>query len=481
VSQTTTVFTRSAARDLDRANVDAAQAQAVEAHAGARSANARAELDEIEVARQRALVGEELRRSRVETARLEAQIKAREAKAKADARAAEKARAAAAKAAARAERWAWLGAHRDLLMTVLVIAASMGIAWPAQATYFMTAGMGWLGLAVPLVVEGPQWLSAALSARAVKSGAPGWVFWTFQAVTCVFAAVAASINYAHGSLHSPLLGVIYALASLTGMVAWELYVLSSGTHVADQSAEERRRDRGRRKAFPAEWKLAENLRHAVAGLDVEAAWAMAWRSLHGAEPGVTAELLKLQNFAITAVTQATGALLPAVSTGTLMERSVPSAEAALRRLEELGWIFPYTAPTAFTIGPVAVQDQPAEARPANAGTRGQKTKKKAGQPVQPPSPRGRRKNAKTHQTPAARKAAADTARAAQTDPLGAAAERLAAAQMYAELKAAGERISYQDLGKRFSKSKGWAFAAVRDHAEVIAADLARQNGLQAAA
>src|SRR5579884_1235171 len=189
-----TVYSARGARDLDRATV--AEAEASKVRAEARRA-------ELEVERERALIAQQLRREEAETRKAEQAQAAREAKAAAEAKDAARAKAEAEKAAKAAKRRAWLAERRALILTVVVIAASMGIAWPAQATYFMGAGMGLLGLAAPVVIEGPQWLSAVLTGRAVQAKASTWVY---QASTGLFAAVAAAINYAHGARHSSCWG-----------------------------------------------------------------------------------------------------------------------------------------------------------------------------------------------------------------------------------------------------------------------------------
>lgn len=445
------VFTRDGARGLDQAAVAAARAQA--------------ELAALEVERQRGLNAAELRTADAEARKVEAAAAARETALKE----AEKARADAARAQKRAARRAWFAERRALFLTLVVIASSMGIAWPAQATYFVGAGMGLLGLAVPLVVEGPQWLSAVLTARAVKSKAPTW---PFQLATWLFADVAASINYAHGALHSRLLGVIYALASLTGMIAWELYVLSAKAHVSGRTVADRRRDFGRRISFRKEFKAAVRLRRAMPHLDPERAWEMAWRLMHAAPPGLTAEMLQAQNAAIQMVTEASGTAAAAPSGEDPMQRSAAAAMGVRERVQALGLLLPLSA---FDDG-FAAQSAPVPGR-TRAGSATAEPGADAAENSQvarrnPPPPKGPRKRKVAPQSAGARRAAAHTAREAQADPQAARELQVQAAHRYAELKRSKQWRSYEALGAEFSKSEAWARAAVQNHGGLHLANLA---------
>lgn len=436
------VFTHAGARGLDQAAVAAARAQT--------------ELVQLEVERQRGVNAAELRTLEAEARKAELAAAAREASLKE----AERARADAVRAQKRAARRVWFAERRALFLTLVVIASSMGIAWPAQATYFVGAGMGLLGLAVPVVVEGPQWLSAVLTARAVKTQAPTW---PFQLSTWLFAAVAASINYSHGALHSRLLGVIYALASLTGMIAWELYVLSARAHVSGRTVADRRRDFGRRISFRKEFKAAVRLRRAMPNLNSEQAWEMAWRLMHAAPPGLTAGMLQAQNAAIQIVTEASGAAAAEPVGQDPIERSAAAAMGVRERVMALGLVLPPSVfDDGFTAHPVPVPGR-SRTGSATAETGAGAAADSQVAPRNPPSPKSPRKRKAAPQSAGARRAAAHTAAAAQADPQAARQLQVRAAQRYAELKASGEWRSYIALGEEFGKSEAWARAAVQAH------------------
>lgn len=449
-----TIYSARGARDLDRATVAAAEAEAAKVRAEARRA-------ELEVDKERALIAQQLRREEAETRKTEQAQAAREAKAAADLKDAARAKAEAEKAAKAAKRRAWVAERRSLILTVVVIAASMGIAWPAQATYFMGAGMGLLGLAAPVVIEGPQWLSAVLTGRAVDSKASTWVY---QLSTFAFAALAAAINYAHGARHSQLLGVIYALASLMGVIAWELYVHSAKAHISGRTVADRKRDLGRRLSYPSTWRAAVRLRRAVAGLDAESAWQLAWRAEHGADPGITAAMLRRQNAAMGAVTKA------------YQDRSVvtlPGQQLLQLRLAEAGLGLD-------AIGGRGPRPQgSAASTTAGAGEAGAPSAPRAKAPTKtqdaasvPPVPRGPRGGRRLPMSPAAKKAAVVTAKAAQSDPHAAEQERIAAATRYAAAKAAGTPLSFRQLGDEFGRSYEWARKAVAEHGGLHVADAA---------
>jgi hypothetical protein len=433
-----TIYSTAGARGMDRAAVAAAEAEAAEK-------KATADLARVQVERERAMLAQQLRREEAETRRAEQVQAAREAKLAQDLKDAARTKAEAEKAAKAAKRRAWLTQRRALIMTVVVIAASMGIAWPAQASYFMGAGMGLLGLAAPIVIEGPQWLSAILTGRAVHSGASTWVY---QLSTGLFAGLAAAINYVHGARQTPLLGVIYALASLMGVVAWELYVHSAKAHLSGRTVADRKRDLGRRISYPGTWRAAVRMRRAVSGLDTETAWTLAWRARHGADPGITATMLREQNEAMAAVMQA----YERRSVTTLPGRQwlgLRLAESGLG-LDAVAWRTAQQAPGSLT------RTSP-PATPVTQDTKSQATRR-----IPPTSAQGR-KGVRTPLSTAARKAASVTARQAQADPQTVAQLRIRAAQRYAAAKAAGEELTWEQLGAEFERTEGWARLAVKKH------------------
>jgi hypothetical protein len=406
----TQVYTARGARQLDRAAADAAAAEADKAR--------------VEVERERAMLAQQLRREEAETRAAEQGQALREREAAQKAKAADKARRRKAGRERRAELLAGLGTRRALLVTLVVIGASMAIAWPAQAAYFSTAGMGRAGLLAPVVIEGPQWLAAILTGVATVHQARTWVY---RASTMLFASVAAGINFEHGSQTRPMLGIIYGLASLTGVAAWELYVHAQRQAHSKRSAAERRRAIQRRLSYPGIHRRAARLSRAT-GMDFEQAWPIAWRMVHGADVGVRAKDLVQQNSAMARITEA----YDAQSVVTL-----PGAQLTALHLAQ--------AANAWQLGATqeAANRQVARAIPPVAP--------KALRAPRAPMPRG------------AKKAAADAARRAQANPQAAEQQRIQAAQAYAAAKAAGAPVTYQQLADRFEMSREWARLAVRDH------------------
>jgi hypothetical protein len=404
------VYTQRGARALDRAAADAAAAEA--------------EVKKIAAERERAMLAQRLRREEAETRAAEQGQAQREREAAQKAKAADQARRRKAAQERRGALLARLGARRALVMTLVVVGASMAIAWPAQAAYFSTAGMGRAGLLAPVVIEGPQWLAAILTGVATVHQARTWVY---RASTMLFAGIAAGINFEHGSQTRPLLGVVYGLASLTGVAAWELYVHAQRQAHSRRSAAERRRAVHRRLSYPLVYWRAVRLSRAT-GMDIEQAWPIAWRIVHGADVGVRAKDLAKQNTAMAQVAEA----YDAQSVVTL-----PGAQLTGLHLAE--------AARAWQLGAAKDSANP-QVVPAIPPVR-----PKALRAPRAPMPRG------------ARKAAAEAARKAQADPRGAERQRIQAAQAYAAAKAAGAPVTYQQIGDRFEMSREWARLAVRDH------------------
>lgn len=393
------VYTQRGARAMDKARAEAAAADA--------------QVKQIAAERERALLAQQIRREETETRTAEQKAKA-----------AEKARARKARREQRGELLAALGTRRALAVTLVVIGASMAIAWPAQAAYFSGAGMGRAGLLAPLVIEGPQWLAAILTGVATVHQARTWLY---RLATLVFASVAAGINFEHGSQTRTMLGIIYGLASLTGVVAWELYVHSKRQAHSKRTAAERARAVRRRLSYPGIYRRAVRLSRAT-GMEIEQAWPIAWRMVHGADLGVRAKDLARQNTAMAEVAEA----YQAQSVVT-----VPGAQLTALHLAQAAHAWQLGAAHGPANGQVAAAIPPALPKPAKASRL--------------PMPRG------------AKKAAADTARKAQADPKAAEQQRIQAANTFAAAKAAGSALSFTALGKQFGKSREWARQAVIEH------------------
>jgi hypothetical protein len=133
-----------------------------------------------------------------------------------------------ARRTSRRELLSGLARRRALAATVTAIILSVAVAVPAQMQWFLhqLTGGQWtfpealVAIVATLLIEGLCWLGAFLYADSVN-GTPVRLYRT---VTFVFAALAAAINYAHGSSTDVKVGVVYALASLMGVGAWELYM-----------------------------------------------------------------------------------------------------------------------------------------------------------------------------------------------------------------------------------------------------------------
>ncbi|NYI05570.1 DUF2637 domain-containing protein [Allostreptomyces psammosilenae] len=264
------------------------KARAVEARAAAREAE---RLSELRI-RQAEAAARDAERERAEAAREKA--RERWARERAERRAAR---------AARLRLLAGVLAERRVLLAVLVvIAASVYIAWPAQQHAMAALGMGTAGSwAVPVLVEGLTWSMAALTSWAIAERKPAGLY---QLMTWVFASVAAGLNLWHGWLDDPMLGVVYAIASLGGVGAWELYVHGRKHAGTRTTREEARFRRQRRRHHRKVARAADRIRTGAGmHLTEDAAWLLAWRATHGADPGVTAELLAQQERALGAVAE----------------------------------------------------------------------------------------------------------------------------------------------------------------------------------
>jgi hypothetical protein len=146
-----------------------------------------------------------------------------------------------------------------------------------------------------------------------------------------------------------------------------------------------------------------------------------------------------------------------------MQRSAAAAMGVRERVQALGLVLP---PSAFDDG-FAAQSVPVPGR-ARAGSAAAEPGAGAVADAQvarrnPPSPKGPRKRKLAPQSAGARRAAAHTAREAQSDPQAARNLQVQAAHRYAELQRENAWRSYEALGAEFGKSEAWARAAVQNH------------------
>ncbi|MFI1968236.1 hypothetical protein BLA24_20415 [Streptomyces cinnamoneus] len=197
--------------------------------------------------------------------------------------------------AGRAERWrtrrAWLVDHGALMCTGVVMACAIVPALAAQFTALSTAGVGpLLAALLAAMLEGGAWAATFGAAEAARQDRPTG---RYRAATWACAAVAAAINFSHGSHDYGLwLGVVLAVASLFAVGMWELHL--NGSHTPSREERERaRHERRRRWHHRKVCRIAGRLITAAphGTLTAEEAFIAAWRVHHGANPGLTAQLL----------------------------------------------------------------------------------------------------------------------------------------------------------------------------------------------
>ncbi|MFD4320515.1 DUF2637 domain-containing protein [Streptomyces sp. NPDC058548] len=170
-----------------------------------------------------------------------------------------------------------------------LIVASVWIAWPAQAEA-MREDLGDRSWVVPGVVEGLTWTSASLTILAVRRGAPAG---RYRAMTAISALIAATLNLLHSP--SPEAGQVNALASLAGVLAFELVVGLLQHTQSGRTAAEVREQLARWIAHPlvslTAWRIRAPYRKTIT---VQKAWDQAWESHHGGQPGTTAARVRRQ-------------------------------------------------------------------------------------------------------------------------------------------------------------------------------------------
>ncbi|WP_051772183.1 DUF2637 domain-containing protein [Saccharothrix sp. NRRL B-16314] len=134
----------------------------------------------------------------------------------AERRQAERDAAAQRRAERRAVLSGWVRANTLNLLFVPVIVVPAVLAWTAMAAYGREV-FGPVGTLLPLFSEGAMWMFAFAVPMARRAGRPvGWL----HVGTWVFAAVAAVLNFVHGS--TVAYGVVMALVSVGGVVVHQL-------------------------------------------------------------------------------------------------------------------------------------------------------------------------------------------------------------------------------------------------------------------
>lgn len=187
----------------------------------------------------------------------------------------------------RAARATRPGDRPSLIITVVTIVLSVTTAVPSQLSWFLgkladnnwTSPNAWHAVAMTLLIEVLCWLGAILYARSVRTSPVR----LFRGVTFVFAAVAAGINFDHGREINLTIGICYALGSLMGVGAFELYMHRARSDARGMSLAEMRLWALRWRRHPLTMRAAAGYR-AVHGpqLSRETAWKIAWVAKHGA-------------------------------------------------------------------------------------------------------------------------------------------------------------------------------------------------------
>jgi hypothetical protein len=214
-------------------------------------------------------------------------------------------RAAERSRTARRERAEWISrAHTRLASVgpVLVGTVAMGapilIGWNGQLqTARAVLHLGALSWAFPVAMEGGVWWLAYLIGRAIRHGLPTG---RLRASLWILALVAAGMNFWHGVLAYGLLGGTgLALASLLGIVLWEVTAWHHRHHVAGRTAAEVRTAWLRRLRFPRLALAAASIAVAYGPTaDRDASWRAAWIDRYGVGPEATRRDRRLARFIV---------------------------------------------------------------------------------------------------------------------------------------------------------------------------------------
>ncbi|WP_436786328.1 hypothetical protein [Yinghuangia sp. YIM S10712] len=250
-------------------------------------------MDAARIAEAQATASEKTALASVVQAQAAAQVAAIQRQEQRDVQA-ENARDKAARRAALRAKWNAVAAsgleRRDFVLVAVVMVASIGTAWPAQMGFYLGMGMApVLAVLVTAMTEGAAWAGAAMASKAIEDGRPVGMY---RAITWSSALTAAALNFAHSYHRSVPLACVLALASLLGVVLWEAYAHSRTGDSDGKSAAQVRAEYYRKARYPKVSRRTRDLIAAVPGMDPDAAWVIAWRSVHGADPGVTHRTLK---------------------------------------------------------------------------------------------------------------------------------------------------------------------------------------------
>ncbi|GHH63692.1 hypothetical protein GCM10017673_05060 [Streptosporangium violaceochromogenes] len=264
------------------------RAERTVAEAAAEQARAAAEATRAETALR---LERERRRMDAETAAADRQDRADRAETKAARRRERRAesRKARAERAAAVRRGAGALASAVITRAPLAVGGiAMGapivIAWRGQMEFAgQVMHLGALAPALPVALEGAAWYLAYLTHRAIKGRLPagGYRVWTWG-----LASLAAAMNLWHGAqAHGVQAGVVLALASLLGILLWELTASLAVQTESKRTATEIRRAAWRRVRYPRLSWAAASIRAAHgADCSIDQAWAAAWIDRYGVGP-----------------------------------------------------------------------------------------------------------------------------------------------------------------------------------------------------
>src|SRR5690606_28242868 len=117
----------------------------------------------------------------------------------------------------------WVGQHPvDLLMSVIVIVPGL-LAWTAMAAFGQDI-YGPIGGLFPLFSEAASWAFAFAVQRARRRGGPVRMLMTGLVITT---AIQGALNAAHGVVaEGPLVGLVMALVSVSGVIIHQIHVWS---------------------------------------------------------------------------------------------------------------------------------------------------------------------------------------------------------------------------------------------------------------
>ncbi|WBP92188.1 DUF2637 domain-containing protein [Kitasatospora cathayae] len=369
------------------------------------------------------------------------------------------------KTKARREAWARrrqaLAGQAPLIVASVLVAAlvviSVYFAWDGQAAGFRDKMHAAANL-VPMVTEGVTWTMAALAFYAHVKGRPTL---KYRLVTALAAIVAAALNYQHHKAEGT--GEVYAIASLSGVFVWELFLSLLMKAKEGRPMAEVRADLARTLAHPVIALAAWRIRAIAHGsITADAAWAEAWDQYHAPTLGVTArrERRRRKNRARLqdAMLADTGLPETADDTDTNVtdtedvtelgvytdEPAAPARASALWLPGLDGWVEP-------TVKPTAKPDVHAPKPQVNTPI----------PPTEKAPEKGPGRAPVRRQSAIARAAARHTAKKAQKDADALAAKRDKARADIAALLNRGEKPSPAALGKAYGLSPDWGSKQIK--------------------